>query len=380
MKTILTLLLLIFLTNYAFADLKYQPIKIELKAEKQVFQEGETITLKISIRNTDPSRSYPFLVPKMSNGKGAKLFYVDVYDRAKNSNILRYSEDRAKSSAINNAAYEIRYIKPLESIEIPFNLNETDSNSIFNHQIGVPLFAGIYQFRINYQSLGISEASNVFHYYNHSEEEIPNDGKMAMPSSGLLSDFIQIKIKRTYDSTIVIAGKKYYIKPHGDRYIYLTENLAQIVTDERCVHITNIPPDSCSIHKEYFYSYFENIYAEYINRFDDGDIIEYRKFRNECPEYLHTEKFNENKERTLWAYQLPDKSFYKISYIQPGNLTEQEIYCPFTGNQCKVITFIYDKNGMLKTKKITYSDECVEVELDGKKHYYKAGVEELGGR
>ena len=45
-----------------------------------------------------------------------------------------------------------------------------------------------------------------------------------------------------------------------------------------------------------------------------------------------------------------------------------------------MITFIYDKNGMLKTKKITYSDECVEVELDGQKHYYKAGVEELGGR
>jgi hypothetical protein len=368
-----------FLSHTAYADFKYLPLKFELKSDKEMYNEGEKISLRIRISNTDKTRQFPVLIPKAKNN-GAKLFYMQVYDRANNSSVLRYSEAKNTESNQNNSAYEIRYLKPLEAIEIPFNLNETDTNSTFNHFLEVPLFAGIYKLRINYQTFEITEASPIFHYYNHSEEEIPYDGKMAMPSSGLLSNFIQIKVKRAYDSIIDIAGKKYYIKPHGDRYIYLTENLPQIVTDERCIHITNIQPDSCSAKREYFYSYYKDLYAEYVNRFDDGDIIEYRKFRNECPDYLYTKKFNEDKLRTLWAYQLPDKSFYKISYKQPGNQVEQETFCSFQGTSCKVITYIYDKNGILKTTKTTLSEECVEVELDGKKHYYKAGIEELDGK
>jgi hypothetical protein len=42
-----------------------------------------------------------------------------------------------------------------------------------------------------------------------------------------------------------------------------------------------------------------------------------------------------------------------------------------------VITYIYDKNGILKTTKTELTEECMEVEIDGKKHYYKAGIEEL---
>ncbi len=375
MKSIF-LYFLLLITHSVYADLKYIPLKFEIKTEKEIYKEGEKISLRIRISNTDKTRKFPVLIPK-ANHKGAKLFYLQVYDRANNSTVLRYSEDSNTVTNQNNAAYEIRYIKPLEAIEIPFNLNETDTNSAFNHFLEVPLFAGIYKLRINYQTFGINEASPIFHYYNHSEEEIPYDGKMPMPSSGLISNFLQIKIKRTSDTIVNIASKNYYIKPNGDRYLYLTENLSQIVTDERCVHITNIPPDSCSYNREYFYSYFKDLYAEYINRFNDGDIIEYRKFRNECPDYLYSEKFNENKQKTFWSLQLNDKSFYKVSYIQPGDKLEQETFCTFQGTSCKVITYIYDKNGILKTTKTELTEECVEVELDGKKHYYKAGIEEL---
>lgn len=376
MKPIFFFYFLLLITYSAYADLKYQPIKFELKTVKEMYKEGEIISLKIVISNIDKHRNYPVLVPK-SGKNGSKLFYLQVYDAAKNTSLMRYQEEKTKNINLQKGAYEIRYLKPLESIEIPFYLNETDTSSIFNHQIGVPLFAGIYRFRINYQTLGINEASSIFHYYNHSEEEIPLDGKMAMPSSGLFSNFVQIKIKRTADTIVNISGKNYYIKPNGDRYLYLTENLSQIVTDERCVHITNIPPDSCSFNREYFYSYFKDLYTEYINRFDDGDIIEYRKFRNECPDYLYTEKFNENKQKTFWAIQLNDKSFYKVSYIQPGDKLEQETFFTFQGTSCKVITYIYDKNGILKTTKTELTEECMEVEIDGKKHYYKAGIEEL---
>jgi hypothetical protein len=378
MKSILFLIFQLLFSLSVYADLKYQALKFELKTEKEIYKEGEKISLRIRISNTDKTRQFPVLIPKV-NHKGAKLFYLQVYDRANNSPVLRYSEKRNEESNQNNSAYEIRYLKPLEAIEIPFYLNENDTNSAFNHFLEVPLFAGIYKLRINYQTFGISEASPIFHYYNHSEEEIPYDGKMAMPSSGLFSNFIQIKVKRAHDSIVDIAGKKYFIKPHGDRYLYLTENLPQIVTDERCIHITNIPPDSCSANREYFYSYYKDLYAEYVNRFDDGDIIEYKKFRNECPDYLYTEKFNENKQKTYWALQLNDKSFYKVSYIQPGDKLEQETFCTFQGTSCKVITYIYDKNGILKTTKTELTEECVEVELDGQKHYYKAGIEELGG-
>ncbi|MFY8020565.1 MAG: hypothetical protein ACOVP1_05185 [Bacteroidia bacterium] len=380
MKPIFFFCFLIFFSHAVYADLKYQPIKIELKTEKDMYQEGDIIALKIVIHNTDPSRTYPFLLPKKNKSNGQKLFYVEVYDRAKNSSILRYSEDRKTSSTLNNGDYEIKNLRPLESIEIPFYLNETDTSFIFNHQIGAPLFAGIYQFRINYQTFQIKEATNLFHYYNHSEEEFPDDGKIAMSSSGLFSNFLQIKIKRTADTVVNIAGKNCFIKPNGDRYLYLTENLKEIVTDERCMHITNIPPDSFAVNREYFYSYFKNNYAEYVNRFDDGDVIEYRKFRDECPDYLYTEKFNENKQRIFWAYQLSDKSFYQVSYKQPGSQIEQETYCSFTGTNCKEITYYYGKNGEFKSTKTIFKEKCVEVEINGQKHYYQGGVEELEGK
>jgi hypothetical protein len=178
---------------------------------------------------------------------------------------------------------------------------------------------------------------------------------------------IDLKIKRSSDTIVKIERNKYYIKSDGNRYFYLTQNIKGITTDTSCHHITNLPPDSCSIKNEYFYSHFVDLYAEYLVRFDDGDIIEYRKFSDWCPDYLYTEKYNNLKQKTLYQLQLEDKNFYSISYIQPGNKIQQETYCSVNGTMCSLTSYKYNKNGELIKKEITHSEPCSIIDFEGKK-------------
>jgi hypothetical protein len=100
-----------------------------------------------------------------------------------------------------------------------------------------------------------------------------------------------------------------------------------------------------------FYSHFLDQYAEYIARFNDGDIREYRKFLSTCPDYLFTERYNAFKQIVLRAQQLPDKRFYRVTYHQPGGRKHQGTYCSADGTLCLVTTYVYDKDGEFKKPK-----------------------------
>jgi len=109
------------------------------------------------------------------------------------------------------------------------------------------------------------------------------------------------------------------------------------------------------------------VFAEYISRFEDGDIKEYRKFRDGCPNYLHTERYNAFKQKTHFEMQLPDKRFYSVSFHQPGGNIHQESYCAADGTLCVVTNYVYNEKGVLKRKDITQTQPCNEIELDQKK-------------
>jgi hypothetical protein len=186
---------------------------------------------------------------------------------------------------------------------------------------------------------------------------------------------IDLKVKRSADTIVTIENNKYFIKTDGYMYFYFNENVPNIVTDLRCIHITTLPPDSISLPKnEYFYSHYTDLYAEYISRFDDGDIKEYRKFTDYCPEYLYTEKYNESKQKIFYALQLPDKRFYSVSYAQPVNKILEETICSQDGTLCNVTTYIYDSKGGLLRKDIIQTQPCFEVEINGKKRSTRRGI------
>ena len=380
MKTSIILILLNILCNRLYADLKPRYISFTLNTDKESYYEGEKITFNITITNRDKENTHPVLIPYTQN-VGQKLFYLNVYDKANNTWLLRYAEDKTLNMMVHDTGtVQIKYLKPLEQIVIPIYLNDFENyynyhtQNASHHSFGVPLFAGVYKVRITYNPNGIALGDSIYNYYNDTDTELPNNGKQAMPGYGDLSNFCTLKIKRSHDTIVNIERNKYYIKTDGYLFFYLSENLTQITTDTHCHHITNLPPDSCSIKNEYFYSHFNDLYAEGIFRFDDGDIKEYRKFSDWCPSYLYTERYNEFKRKTNYELQLPDKRFYSVSYNQPSGTIHQETYCSENGTLCDETTYIYNKKGEFVSKNVSQTQPCIETQLDGKKRSTKSGV------
>ena len=388
MKTIKLHLLAftVLIINYhAWASLKYHPISFVLNTDKDSYYEGEKITFNITITNTSKETSYPVLLPHTQN-IGQKLFYLNAYDKANNSLILRYTENKMLNMMVyDTGTVKIMYLKPQEQIVIPIYLNDFENyynyytQNASHHSFGIPLFAGLYKVNVTYNPHGILLGDSIYTYYDDFDKNIPYLGKQAMPTNGQITQMIDLKIKRSKDTIISIERKKYYIKTDGYRYFYLSKNSPQITTDTTCHHITDLPPDSFSIKNEYFYSHFTDLYAEYIARFDDGDIREYRRFSDYCPDYLYTERYDAFKQKTHFMTQLNDKRFYSVSYHQPGNKIHQETYCSADGTLCNVTTYVYNKKGEFKYKEITQTQPCIEVEIDGKIRSYRL-VEELEGR
>lgn len=373
MKKWIIMTILLYAYDFAFADSKYHPISFQLTTDKANYFEGEKITFLITITNTDKENSYPVLLPHTQN-VGQKLFYLNAYDKAKNTMLLRYTEDKMLKMMVHDTGtVQIRYLKPLEQIVVPIYLNDFENyynyqtQNASHHSFGVPLFAGIYKVNVTYNPNGIALGDSIYNYYRDTDTELPNNGKQAMPGDGDMSDFCILKIKRSADTIVSIERKKYYINTDGHRYYYHSRYTPKISTDTSCHHITDLPPDSCSMKNEYFYSYYYDNYAEYINRFDDGDIREYRKYSDWCPSYLYTERYNELKQKTHFELQLPDKRFYSVSYNQPSGNIHQETYCSESGTLCNVTTYIYNNKGELVRKKTIQTEPCSEVIIDGKK-------------
>ncbi len=373
MRLYLLSIVLIVLQNQTWANLKYHPVSFVLSTDKESYYEGEKITFLITITNTSIESTYPVLLPHTQN-KGQKLFYLNAYDKANNTLLLRYTEDKMLNMMVHDVGtVQIRYLKPLEQIVVPIYLNDFENyynyhtQNASHHSFGVPLFAGIYKVNITYNPNGIALGDSIYNYYSDTDTELPNNGKQAMPENGYRSNFSTLKIKRSADTIVTIERKKYFINTDGHRYYYHSRYTPKITTDTSCHHITSLPPDSCSMKNEYFYSYFYDNYAEYINRFEDGDMREYRRYSDWCPSYLYTERYNEFKQKTHYELQLPDKRFYSVSYHQPSGNIHQETYCSEDGTLCNVTTYIYNKNGVFLRKEVSQTEPCSVIIINGKK-------------
>ena len=364
------------------ANLKQHPVTFSLSLSKPSYYEGDRITLLITITNTDKENSHRVLLPHTQN-VGQKLFYLNVYDKAENTQLLRYAEEKTFSGNVRDTGKVIiKLLKPLEQVVVPIYLNgdkNGDTEVALQHGFDVPLFAGVYKLQLVYQPNGITLGDSIYSYYNDFDKITPASGKLLFPETGIVSPALQLKIKRSSDTLVTIEGQNYFIKTNGHYYFYFNQYVETITTDWRCVHITSLLPDSCSTNKvEYFYSQFKDLHNEYVLRFEDGDIKEYRRFAGYCPDYLFTEKFNDFKQKILHQERLPDKRFYSISYHQPSGTINEENYCSSDGTLCNTTTYVYDKNGQFLKKKVTQTQPCVEIELEGRKRSVKR-VTELQG-
>jgi len=325
-KIVLYGLWLLLLHSKSFANLIYHPVSFVLSTDKESYYEGEKITFYITITNNDKERTHPVLLQHTQN-TGEKLFYLTAYDKAKNTLLLRYTENKQMNMMVHDTGtVQIKYLKPQEQIVVPIYLNDFENyysyhtQNASHHSFGVPLFAGIYHINVTYNPKGLALGDSLYTYYDYFDKYSAPANKQLMPREGQITPLVEVRIKRRTDTIVSIERKKYF-----------------------------------------------DLYAEYISRFEDGDIREYRKFSDWCPSYLFTERYNEFKQKTHYELQLPDKRFYSISYHQPGGRIHQESYCSEDGTLCMVTTYIYNKKGDFVRKKMEQTKPCSVVIIDGKK-------------
>jgi len=379
MKTKLFLLLILLLNLSAWGNLMLHPIRFTLSTDKDSYYEGEIIKFNITITNSSPTNTYPVLLPYSQN-TGQKLFSLQVYDKANNTSILRYKEDLTMQMIVDDLGQVgIKYLKPLEQVVIPIYLNDSINyytQTASHHSLGVPLFASIYKVQVLYNPFGIDAADSIYDFDSSSKYDETITNKLQLSREGELSTSCILHIKRSNDSIVMIDRQPFYIKTDGYLYFYYYKPVTSIITGIECIHISNLLADSCSFpSREYFYSHFKDLYAEYVSRFDDGDIREYRKFSDYCPDYLYTEVYNEEKQKTLYALQLPDYRFYRVTYQQPSGKKIEESYCVSNGTRCVVMKYIYDEKGVYKKTETSLQEPCIEIELDGKIKSYKNHIE-----
>lgn len=145
-KVVLLLMCSAMFTLQALANLKYQPVSFELSTDKESYYEGEKITFYITITNTDKENPHPVLLPYTQN-TGQKLFYLNAYDRAANTLLLRYTEDRELKMMLHDTGtVQIKYLNPGEQVVLQLYLNDFENyfnyhtRNASHHSFGVPLF------------------------------------------------------------------------------------------------------------------------------------------------------------------------------------------------------------------------------------------------
>lgn len=355
MKRQLLIYLFLFIVKISFADLKYEPIRFNLKTEKESYYEGEKITFIISITNIDKSKAYPVLLPHTQN-TGNKLFQLLLYDKAKNYALIRGEENPKMNMMVHDTgSVQFKLIQPLEKIEYKIYLNDFENYYSYHtlnsshHSFGTPLFPGKYRISVFYVPYKHSLGDSIYSYYNGNWSS-PSDqdfishkpNTQEIPWQGIESNKIDLKILKSRENMVSIEGINYFIKSFNNSYYYFKDSIGIIGKNE--VYVSNIPIDSFRCLKDEFSINQTNpLYSEYIMRFDDGDIKEYIKYTNSfpdiemciqsyyCPNILKYVQFNHLKKYVYFAEQITNIGFNFYTYHQPLNKIHQETNCSADG-------------------------------------------------
>lgn len=338
------------------AYLRNYPLKITLRTEKEVYEEGEKITFLITFVNSNTLNPFPILLPSTTT-KSLNSFHV--YDRVTENQILRYTEKSGQSKEPNN----IDTILPGDSVVIPISWNTKTNNmngDTLNCSFGVPLFAGIYQFQFNYSPQSSNLAKAMYEFFSEFEKTLVSlSSKVPMPSNGIASNFCSVKIKRSKQKYIYIENQEYAIREDSaDKKLFHYYKVDSINLPLK-VHSTNLPADSfCIVQEEYFYSYFPSLWNEKIERFSNGRIRTYRKWKESCPEEIYAIEYNYLGKKTYEAIQLYDKKVLTSSYNQPMNTKHRDILCSADGTLGIITDYIYSDTGKFIEKRTQCIAPC----------------------
>lgn len=372
MKSCLLSLLLLCIAGFCYADLPYKPLRFSLATDQESYKEGDRVTFILTITNTDKDSSYPVLVPGGQEG-AQDLYALSIYDIAENVLIERYravADEKALSK--KERPVKLHWLAPGASTKVYLCWNDKPGGSpqiISHYRFGLPLFAGRYKAMVRYQPKGTKAGDSLYRFYS-MVEDLPHSGsKLPLPVDGVPSNFCSLDIRKVPQGAFSIEGERYISVEKDQRSWYYRDSAGTGGTNERLVHISNLPAGAFASDdpgQDYYYNQFSILYPaafnEYITRFANGNIREYRRFRNTCPTEQLSYRFDEAGKKVYYAERNADGRYYSISY-DPEGRAQQETFTEADGSSGTITDYVYTKSKQRKkTRKVK---PCEVTLLDG---------------
>ncbi len=329
MKTLCAFLLLLFSYHSLKADLPYMPIRIWMQPLQTEVFEGEKLTFKVWLKNTDKHTTYPVLLPHNQN-TGKKLFYFKVIDNA--NNYYRIVAEESREIIIPGTSTQplLQFPKqvqlaPQDSISFTVTWNSaTDPlKTENNHYFNAPLTAGKYKFQGFYAPDETVIGDSLYNFI-FSTNASKASNKLNFWIGGNPTYPVDIEIKRTNKKKITIEGTTYKVtkieENHSSVY-YIQDSVMAITTffypngDKKYEFTSNYrngDPGSM----DYSIIYFK-----------DGDIKDFYKYnKNHCPSTIFRRTFYDNKQLKFSADIGAHKTFIEKGFSDKGIMINKHLY------------------------------------------------------
>ena len=336
------------------------PFTLKLLVPTTALVEGASITVTVVVKNKFDRPVY--CIAPRTDAAAQKLFPINFYHRDSVLNLLRITDaPLAHFDAEDTSVYSLEIIGAQKEIAVtftyPYSAAPTTTGA-FKRKAEIPLFAGEYGVRVQYNPYAISKSKD--YYDNHSTKF---DNHIYFPTEGIASNFEVLRIARTRDSVIQIYDKKYFIQLDKDRqyYWYYEDSLGK-GSSMNLVHLSSLPPDSVCMLNEYYYTHFTGVYAEYIKHYPNHKLMEYRRWVDVCPSEITTLEYYPNGTINKQAERKKDNSIAITVFDERGKTLRVERYTA-DHQFMEVDEYIYKADGTLKKIRKQRYKACLELEL-----------------
>ena len=200
-----------FAANFAHADIPYMPFSIKIAQAYPVIEEGDPIMLNVTLKNNDPKRRLPVLIPG-SQTAFEKIYYFKIYDAADNYRQLRWVESRqVQLTRRDSASPTLKYLAPGEQVVFSANLNDYPryhQQIESHHALASPMFAGQYKVFLIYDPTGNPIGDTLYKYYDllPADDCDDADRKLCFPSFGHPSEPFQLHIQKSGRGSFTFQG------------------------------------------------------------------------------------------------------------------------------------------------------------------------------
>lgn len=341
----------VFNVSVAKADIPFMPFKFELTTEKSEYLEGEQINFIVSITNTDKKNTHPVLIPANQN-TGAKLFYFEIHDAAKNFSRPIETETRELQYRMVHESPrfpEVVMLKPGEQITFNAFLNSPylNSRAESHHWFNYPLLPGRYRIYGHYNPSKTFVGDTLYNIYDFNKE-LPDNGKLNFESFGEVTLPCDIIIRRSDKSKISFPFHDFTKKNHRDSntevyYIDDTLNFAMLKFSEKG-EVTSL----ALFDYKYKYPWKWDLNIVYFENGNIWGITKRDDLSGKCPaEYFRKEYYNDTLLKSSTEI-MPDSSVQVIQWNEKGEKTWMEIY---SADRKLLISYRYNpQTGRIKKK------------------------------